>query len=169
MHLPVSLLASWGLATVLLASSARALRLRRLRRVFADPLPGAWPYVAWKTLLTNTEGTFYHALREAVGGRYAVAMKVRLADVVTCKDNVWALGYGRLIAQKHIDFVLCDPDTSRILLAIELDDRSHDHPKRRARDVFVNQALQVAGVPLLRVPAAACYDACSLRRAIREK
>ncbi len=105
------------------------------------------------------ELAFYRTLLEAVGGRYAVCCKVRLADVLDCRPAAWALGYGRLIAQKHLDFVLVDHATTRIVAAVELDDRSHARPKRRARDEFVNRATEAAGVRLYRVRAAASYNA----------
>jgi hypothetical protein len=151
-------------AVLLVTVIARFLWLRRLRRAFGEPLPKEWPYFARKTLLTKGELAFYRVLEEAIGKRYSVAPEVRMGDIVNCHQVVWALGYGRLIAQKHIDFLLVEPQTTRLVLAIELDDSSHSHPKRRARDVFVNQALRAAGVPLIRVPAARSYDPSSLRR-----
>jgi hypothetical protein len=168
MRLPVAILAPSSLTLVLVTFAARAVWLHRLRRAFSDPLPGAWPYFARGTLLSRAEAAFYHALRGEVGDRVVVAMKVRLADIVSCPSEAWSIGYGRLIAQKHIDFVLCDPHTTRIVLAIELDDRSHAHPRRSARDLFVDRALETAGVPLLRVRAAARYEGIgrSLRRAV---
>jgi hypothetical protein len=101
---------------------------------------------------------FYSALRRAVGTRFTVALKVRLADIITCQREAWPIGYGRLIAQKHIDFLVCDTESLRILLALEVDDRSHERPDRRLRDLFVDRALKAAGIPLVRVRAAASYD-----------
>ena len=77
-------------------------------------------------------------------------------------------GFWSKISQKHIDFVLVDASDTAIRLAIELDDRSHDRQDRRARDAFVDGALDVAGIPILRVPAAGEYDARTLRTAIGE-
>jgi hypothetical protein len=164
MHISARFIASWSVAALLVAVAVRYLWLRRLRRAFADPLPKKWPYFARKTLLTKAELAFYHVLGQALRGRYTVAPKVRMADIVNCHDAAWALGYGRLIAQKHIDFLLVEPHTTRLVLAIELDDSSHSHPRRRARDIFVDQALKAAGVPLIRVPVSRSYDASSLRR-----
>jgi very-short-patch-repair endonuclease len=53
--------------------------------------------------------------------------------------------------------------TTDIRLAIELDDRTHQRPDRRDRDTFVDRALATAGVPILRVPAAARYDPAALK------
>jgi very-short-patch-repair endonuclease len=63
-----------------------------------------------------------------------------------------------MIARHHLDFVLCDHGTTNIRLGIELDDRSHDKAIRKKRDMFVNEALAAAGIPLLRIQAAARYE-----------
>jgi hypothetical protein len=46
------------------------------------------------------------------------------------------------MAQKHIDFLLCDPATLRVVLALEVDDRSHARPKRQLRDLIVGVSLR---------------------------
>jgi hypothetical protein len=151
-----------------LASLAgRLLWLRRLRRGFRDPLPEKFPYRARPALLSPAELDFYYALERTVGRRYTVCMKVRLADVIDCPGAAWRMGYGRLIAQKHLDFVLIDPATTRIRAAIELDDRTHRLRVRRARDRFVEAAMRAAGVPLLRVPATGAYCLHDVFRALK--
>jgi very-short-patch-repair endonuclease len=96
---------------------------------------------------------------QAVGGRYHIAWKVRMADVL------WVPGgtsnrqrhLNRIFA-KHLDFVLCHPETSAPVLAIELDDSSHRESRRRERDSFVDAALDAADLPLLRIPVRRSYD-----------
>jgi hypothetical protein len=151
------------LGGLLLLTLLRGRTLARLKRAFSDPLPGEFPYRARRFLLSDAERAFYRVLAQAVRDDYTVAFKVRLADVIDCPAAAWTLGYGRLIAQKHLDFVLCIPDTARIALAIELDDRSHRRPSRRARDEFVDRALRAAGVPLVRVRAAPAYRPADVR------
>ena len=53
------------------------------------------------------------------------------------------------IKSKHIDFVLCDRENIKPLIAIELDDSSHSRPDRIDRDNFIDKALGVAGLPIL--------------------
>lgn len=107
-----------------------------------------------------------------MGADYLIMCKVRLADVVTCPVRRDRRGPFAAISQKHLDFVLCDPSTTRIILAIELDDRSHDSPRRQKRDALVDDALRSADVPLLRVKAQAFYPyamlQASVQRAIAE-
>ncbi len=85
-------------------------------------------------------------------------MQVRLADIINCSESDWQKGYGPKISAKHIDFVLFDKNTTKIRLCIELDDPSHDKPERKRRDVFVNKALESAGVPLLRILTADMHN-----------
>ena len=112
------------------------------------------------------EAAFFGPLCEAVAGRLHVMCKVRLADIVTCSQANWKRGLGGAISQKHLDFVLCEPGTMQFVLAIELDDRSHEWPERQQRDRFVNSVLYRARVGLLRFEAQAQYSADLIRRRI---
>jgi hypothetical protein len=120
--------------------------------------PDVSQYRSRHYLLTRGELAFFRALKKALGDRWLLFAKVRLADVVTCSDSLWDQGPGRRIAQKHLDFVVCHPGSLRIVAAIELDDRSHARLERRQRDTFLNRLFRSAGIPLLRYPARAVYD-----------
>lgn len=124
------------------------------------------PYRLRGPLLSRGELFFFLTLRRAVAGGYIITFKVRLADLVTCDVADWDAGFGHMIARHHLDFVLCDRETTEVLLAIELDDRSHRKLARKRRDRFVTAALKAAGIPLLRVRAAARYDSQVLDRKI---
>ena len=109
-------------------------------------------------LLTRNEAAFFQVLMMVVGDRYLISCKVRLADIITCSDRDWKRGYANRISQKHIDFVVSCAQSSRIVAAIELDDRSHQRRERRGRDAFINQLFRNARVQLIRVPARWDYD-----------
>lgn len=128
-----------------------------------------YPYYACDTLLTPAELKFYSALKRAVPADAAIMMKVRMADIINCDDRNWRAGWGPKISAKHIDFVLIDPKTTRILLAIELDDSTHyTNPDRIERDQFVNKAFEFAGVPLLRVNVQKLYNISTLATSIQK-
>ncbi|MDN3525317.1 DUF2726 domain-containing protein [Halomonas sabkhae] len=140
-------------------------RLRRSRRL---------PYVRHDCLNSPAEQHFARALQRAVGDQYALAFKVRLADVMTVKrrrrhprDQRWWRWF-RQISSKHIDVVVCDPAGGRMHLALELDDRSHQRRDRRRRDAFVDRAFAAAGLPLLRIPAQRRYDVVQLQQQLAE-
>lgn len=117
----------------------------------------ALPYVSRKTLLTPGERRFLlNGLQPAVGDRYLISMKVRLADLLAVQR--WESRHGRRIAQKHIDFVLATPKATRIVAAIELNDASHLEEDRHYRDQFVADALHAAGIPLIAFPIYRRYE-----------
>lgn len=153
----ILLIAAAALLTGLVAFLRRAARRRRL------------PYFSRGSLLTNCELKFYQTLRKALPEGTTLCMQVRLCDLIDCPREARANGFWGKIAQKHIDFVIADAATTAILLAIELDDRSHQRKDRRERDAFVDAALDVAGIPILHVPTAPAYDARALRTQIIEK
>jgi hypothetical protein len=130
-----------------------------LSRGGARPLP----YFSREFLLSNSERAFYTVLRQSIPQGIGICMKVRLADVLDCPSAAKQQGYFAKVSQKHLDFVLYDLVTTRILAGVELDDRSHEQPRRQARDHFVNQAMATAGIPLIRVPAAKTYDLRQIR------
>ena len=126
----------------------------------------SYPYFARGTLLTKAELKFYHVLKTVTSNRYDISCKVRLGDIINCTDYYWCKGYGPKISSKHIDFVLHNPETSEIILCIELDDKSHNRPDRIKRDKFVNGALDAANVPILHVPVTRGYDMAKLQKDI---
>ena len=150
------------IAIVLIAVLALvALRLAGRRRLN--------PYELRKQFLTHAERSFYGVLDEAVGTRYIVFAKVRLADVLRVRTGVSEpqSHLNRIIA-KHVDFLLCEPQDVAPVLVIELDDASHDGGRRQARDRFVDTAFEGAALPLLRVRAARAYDPRLLSQQIAE-
>jgi hypothetical protein len=124
------------------------------------------PYQSRTTLLTEGERRFYYCgLKPAIGQRYLVSFKVRLADVIRVER--WRSCYGRKIAQKHLDFVLLTTAGTRIVAAIELNDASHETADRQLRDEFVRSALRSARIPLVTFPIYRSYDPKKIDRRIR--
>lgn len=129
-----------------------------------------YPYRKKPAVMTRNEQEFYHALLGAAGGSYDVFGMVRIADLLevekgTSKRQSWQ----NRINCKHIDFVLCDRETQEAILAIEVDDRSHERRDRQDRDYFVDRAFDAAGLPLLRVKATRSYSTKELRKAISQE
>jgi hypothetical protein len=99
----------------------------------------------------------------ALAGKYAISLKTRLADVVHCPASQWKSPHGWKLSQKHLDFVLYDPQTTQVIAVVELDDCSHERPERQARDRFVNDILQKLDIAILRVKASRSYCRHELR------
>lgn len=130
-----------------------------------------YSYQSTQFLLTKAERSFYGALVQAVGNDALVFAKVRIADVLLPKSGMnrtnWQRAFNKVSA-KHFDFVLCRKDDCSLLLAIELDDTSHNTKKAQQRDEFVNRACASAGFSLLRIKAARAYVIADLRQQIND-
>lgn len=121
-------------------------------------------------LLTEGELAFWHPLSRAVKGKFHIFCKVRLADVVRCPDDLPQEGlWFRRIGWYHVDFVLCEPRTTRPVLVIELDDRRHGEGRRKDRDAYKDEVLSAAGMPVYRVRARGAYDLAELAREIERR
>jgi very-short-patch-repair endonuclease len=126
------------------------------------------PFLRRKYLLSRAEKSLYGILRRIVG-RKVVFAKVRLADLIEAdkRHRLWQANFRR-VCSKHIDFVICDAALCPIL-AVELDDSSHRLPERQARDRDVDRILEIASLPLLRVPVRQNYDTGELERQLLAK
>ncbi|MBN1122210.1 MAG: DUF2726 domain-containing protein [Anaerolineae bacterium] len=116
------------------------------------------PYRINRKFLSPAEISFYHVLNQAIQGKAIICPKVRMVDlfyILNLREN---FSYRAKIAQKHIDFTLCDPQTMQPILCIELDDSSHQRLDREERDAFVDQVFQVAQLPLIHQPAQTSYN-----------
>jgi hypothetical protein len=126
------------------------------------------PFFRRKYLLTKAEKSFYKILR-AVVAPHPVLAKVRLADLVEADErHLLRRSNFDHIKSKHIDFVICDQELSPII-AVELDDFSHQRPDRVARDRDVNRILEIASLPLLRVPVRPSYDETKIAKQLLTK
>jgi hypothetical protein len=117
-------------------------------------------------LFTAAERSFLGVLDHAVGERYRVFGKVRVADVIQPAKGLnkqqWAILFNQIRA-KHFDFVLCDPRTLDVKFVIELNDSSHRSQKRAVRDRLVRNACDNAELALLEVKAKRAYATEEIR------
>jgi very-short-patch-repair endonuclease len=107
------------------------------------------------------EMAFLDVLESVVPQGLRVLCKVRVADAI----DTFGADF-RTVSQKHFDFLICDAELLRPLLAIELDDRSHLTATQQARDAVKDAVCAQAGLTMLRVPAQAAYDRQVLARQI---
>ncbi len=155
------LIEHWPFVAFVLAVFGLLLLSRSLFR--DEPLP----YEKRDALVTDTELEFYQVLAESAGEHWTIFAMVRIADLIKVVDETpKRLSWQNRINCKHIDFVLCDPESLVPRVAIELDDRSHQRTDRIERDRFVDDAMEAAGLPLLRVKVRSEYDPDKLRQRI---
>jgi hypothetical protein len=116
------------------------------------------PYRLRDDFLSPAEYSFYKVFSSVYGTRLTVQSKVRLADIFfVSRPNENHTFFNR-IAQKHLDFLICDPVTMKPLFGVELDDVSHKRDDRQERDEFLEEVCKVAGLPLLRMPVKREYN-----------
>jgi len=118
----------------------------------------ALPYRLRDDFLSPAEFSFYKVLSSLVSVRLTIQSKVRLADVFFVARPNENVAYFNKIAQKHLDFLVCDSVTMKPLFGVELDDASHKRNDRQERDEFVENVCKVAGLPLLRLPVQREYN-----------
>ena len=117
-----------------------------------------FPYRVRDDFLSPAEASFYRVLLTALNGQALVCPKVGLSDIFfVTRPHENRIAFNR-IAQKHVDFLVCDLTSLRPLFGIELDDASHARADRQERDRFVEQVFTAASLPLLRVPVQRGYS-----------
>jgi very-short-patch-repair endonuclease len=122
-------------------------------------------------LFTPAERSFMGVLEQALDSLYRVFGKVRLGDLVKPAKGLAAgkrTAALNRINQKHVDFVVCTANELTPVGVLELDDRSHSRGDRAGRDEFIDQALAMAGIPLLRFPAKNGYAVQDVRARLAE-
>lgn len=66
-----------------------------------------------------------------------------------------------------MDFVACNKTTLSPVFAIELDDKTHNLPKRIARDKEVGRMLRDARIPLVRIQNRGQFNSKELAREVQ--
>ena len=122
--------------------------------------PELLPYRLRDDFLSPAELNFYRILRQTIGDTAVICLKVSLGDLFYPKSGSRSDNriYRNKINRKHIDFLLCDPQSMHPIIGIELDDASHQRTARQERDYFVGQVFDAAGIPLLRQPVRSTYN-----------
>jgi predicted RNA-binding Zn-ribbon protein involved in translation (DUF1610 family) len=123
-----------------------------------------YPYLIRDDFLSPAELSFYLVLKSAVSDWALICPKVSLGDLfyVKSSDHGKYRTYTNKIDRKHVDYLLCDPQTVRPTLGIELDDKSHQRPDRQERDEYVDNVFSTAKLPLIRISVKHSYSVSEL-------
>jgi hypothetical protein len=108
---------------------------------------GKFPYYKNRYFISNAERKVFLLLQEIVGEKYYIFPQVSIISLLKVDKNekdFWI--YFNKIRQKSVDFVLADKGSFDPVLAIELNDFTHDRYDRRERDEFVTKAFSDAGM-----------------------
>ena len=128
-----------------------------------------YPYLVKDHFLSPAEHSFFMVLKTVVADSALVSIKVGLGDLfyAASKEPGKYRIFTNKIDRKHVDFLLCDPKTVQPILAIELDDKSHQRSDRQARDEFVEKVFEAARLPLVRVPVKHTYSTSELQALLK--
>ncbi len=103
-------------------------------------------YAPRKRLLSKTEELFWDALQKAIPDSYHVFPQINLASFIERTDN----SRFRTELFRNIDFLITDTNyTPKI--AVEINDQTHLTGDRRERDEKVQNILDEAGIPLIKL------------------
>lgn len=116
--------------------------------------------------LSATELQFFKAAELATRERFTLLTKINLGDLF--RSPTGDAGVRNQINQKHVDFLLCDPDTLKPRLGIELDDSSHARASATKGDQVKDDAFESAGLPLIRFPAGLSYSSAEISSQIEK-
>lgn len=130
--------------------------------------PEVLPYFVREDFFSAAEASFFRVLKTVVGENLIICPKVSLAEIFYVSHPEVNLPYFNKINRKHVDFVLCSPKTLKPVLAIELDDSSHQRADRVERDEFVDDVFATAGLRLIHVPVQRAYSTEELRSLLQE-
>ncbi|WP_020676159.1 DUF2726 domain-containing protein [Geopsychrobacter electrodiphilus] len=131
--------------------------------------PSALTFKSRGELFTPAERSFLGVLQQAVGDEFSIFGKVRLGDLIKPSSGLnpsQRLSTLNKINLKHIDFLICRADNLAFVAAVELDDKSHRRKDRSERDVFVDQALSSAEIPIVRFAAQKSYELTDVKQRI---
>ena len=131
-----------------------------------------YKYAKKKYFMTNAERQFYERLHSIFGDKLYIFPQAHLPSFLNhaVKGQNWK-GALSTIQRKSVDYVLCDKANISPIIAIELDDWSHDAPNRQQRDTLVGAICEQAGMPLVRFRdvsnLSSRYSGCDQREALR--
>ena len=111
------------------------------------------PYKLADSIFTKSEKELFDTLEVMCKDKNLILLsKVRLADIAKIENGCKNFQYWfNKIRSKHVDFLLCKRENGKPILAIELDDYTHNQKSRKERDEFVNQVYESIGLPILHI------------------
>jgi hypothetical protein len=115
------------------------------------------PYRLRDTFLSTPELALMKVLQSMAGRHYVICPKVSLNDlfyIVRPNENVH---FFNKFFRKHVDFLLCEPNTFRPAFGIELVKPVSRNEVREA-DQFMEDLFLSAGLPLVHVPSSEHYS-----------
>ncbi|WP_259365149.1 DUF2726 domain-containing protein [Psychrobacter sp. GP33] len=127
-----------------------------------------WPF-APMPIMTNTEVLFFDKLKDALPD-YHIFVQVQLSRIIAgnSDDAAERRFWFNRICRQSVDYVIVDSDAQTTLVAIELDDWTHNSKARQKADDKKDKALASAGIPIVRFHAERMPSAAMLRHELMQ-
>lgn len=119
------------------------------------------PYRLRETFLSTPELALLRVLQNMVGRHYVICPKVALNDlfyIVRPNENVH---FFNKFFRKHVDFLLCEPNTLKPAFGVELV-KPVARTETREADQFMQDLFLSAGLPLVHIPSSEHYSETDL-------
>lgn len=144
----------------------KSFRQEKMPAVRGDELP-IWPFSPMP-LMTDTEVIFFQKLQQALP-EYLIFAQVQLSRIIAPDEaeadkSFW---FNR-ICRMSVDYVIVAKDCQTTLVAIELDDWTHDSLSRQKADAKKDKALSSAGIAVVRFDSEQMPNVVQLRQQIGE-
>ena len=112
-----------------------------------------WPF-APMPIMTDTEVLFFDKLKDALPD-YHIFVQVQLSRIIAgnSDDAAERRFWFNRICRQSVDYVIVDSDAQTTLIAIELDDWTHNNKARQKADDKKDKALASAGIAIVRFHA----------------
>ncbi|MCQ2450176.1 MAG: DUF2726 domain-containing protein [Clostridia bacterium] len=108
--------------------------------------PNEYLYELKTRLISNSEQSFYCAIKQSVPDGFQVFPQINLATFIERTDN--ARWHNELF--RNIDFLITDTEY-RPKIAVEINDQTHYNSDRKERDEKVKNICEEAGIPILKL------------------
>lgn len=151
-----------GLLAVLLVLAFIAFVALKMR-LGSGRQPDVWPFYV-KRPLSMPEQVLYHRLIKALP-EHIVLAQVQVSRVLGVTKGADFHHWNNRVNRLSYDFVVCAKDAT-VLAAIELDDNSHDTPRRARADEKKDRASAGAKLRMIRWNVRALPDEAAIRLAI---
>ena len=103
-------------------------------------------YELKKSLLTNSEISYYNAIKKVIPENYLIFPQINLASFIERTDD--SRFHNELF--RNVDFLITD-ELYKPSVVIEINDQSHLTTERKKRDEKVSNIWEEAGIPIIKL------------------
>jgi len=122
-----------------------------------EQAPERLPYRLREHFLSTPELALLRVLQKMVGSHYVICPKVALNDIFYIARPNENVHFFNKFFRKHVDFLLCEPDSLKPAFGIEMV-KSASRGEAREADQFMGELFLSAGLPLVHIQSRENYS-----------